>query len=167
MDHVQDDYLLLPSQAPFNWPSPARARFLVKVALSTVCQYYHIVRKSQVTRILEDAIKNNGNGNRVVICKLLALFALGEVYSAKHASMDAVFPGLAYFAQARRMISIPAERPQMDTIEVTLLLVCGTKNMKRNSSLMPARFFIPSRSIVAIRLTSSQALPVDLVLSWA
>ncbi|CAN9334645.1 unnamed protein product [Alternaria alternata] len=67
MDHVQDDYLLLPSQAPFNWPSPARARFLVKVALSTVCQYYHIVRKSQVTRILEDAIKNNGNGNRVVI----------------------------------------------------------------------------------------------------
>ncbi|CAN9341909.1 unnamed protein product [Alternaria sp. RS040] len=124
MDHVQDDYLMLPSQAPFSWPSPARARFLVKVALSTVCQYYHIVRKSQVTRILEDAIKNNGNGNRVVICKLLALFALGEVYSAKHASMDAAFPGLAYFAQARRMISIPAERPQMDTIEVTLLLVC-------------------------------------------
>ncbi|CAN9233375.1 unnamed protein product [Alternaria alternata] len=67
MDHVQDDYLMLPSQAPSSWPSPARARFLVKVALSTVCQYYHIVRKSQVTRILEDAIKNNGNGNRVVI----------------------------------------------------------------------------------------------------
>jgi hypothetical protein len=167
MDHVQDDYLMLPSQAPSSWPSPARARFLVKVALSTVCQYYHIVRKSQVTRILEDAIKNNGNGNRVVICKLLALFALGEVYSAKHASMDAAFPGLAYFAQARRMISIPAERPQMDTIEVTLLLVCGTKNMKRKHSLIPARFFIPSLSIVAIRLTSSQAPPVDLVLSWA
>jgi hypothetical protein len=77
--------------------------------------------------------------------------------------MDAVFPGLAYFAQARRMISIPAERPQMDTIEVTLLLVRGTKNMKQKHSLILARFFIPSRSIVAIRLTSSQALPVDWV----
>ncbi|RYN72346.1 hypothetical protein AA0117_g8656 [Alternaria alternata] len=134
MDHVQDDYLMLPSQAPSSWPSPARARFLVKVALSTVCQYYHIVRKSQVTRILEDAIKNNGNGNRVVICKLLALFALGEVYSAKHASMDAAFPGLAYFAQARRMISIPAERPQMDTIEVTLLLVLYSFTVNRRHS---------------------------------
>lgn len=131
MSHVQDDSLMLLSEAPFNWPSPARARFLVKVALSTVCQYYHIVRKSQVARTLEEAIKNNGNGDRVAICKLLALFALGEVYSAKHASMETTFPGLAYFAQARKMISIPAERPQMDTIEVALLLVCDTKDLIR------------------------------------
>ena len=126
MSHVRDDALMLLSEAPFNWPSPARARFLVKVALSTVCQYYHIVRKSQVTRTLEEAIKHNGNGDRVVISKILALFALGEVYSAKHAPIEVPFPGLAYFAQARKMISIPAERPQMDTIEVALLLVCYT-----------------------------------------
>ena len=135
MSHVKDDSLVLLSGAPFSWPSPARARFLVKVALSTICQYYHIVRKSQVTRILEEAIKNNGNGDRLVICKLLALFALGEVYSAKHASTETAFPGLAYFAQARKMISIPAERPQMDTIEVALLLVRFNRDIVREERL--------------------------------
>ncbi|RAR01767.1 c6 transcription factor [Stemphylium lycopersici] len=112
MSHVKDDSLMLLSGAPFSWPSPARARFLVKVALSTICQYYHIVRKSQVTRVLEEAIKNNGNGDRLVIS----------------------FPGLAYFAQARKMISIPAERPQMDTIEVALLLVLFSFTVNRRHS---------------------------------
>jgi hypothetical protein len=72
---------------------------------------------------LEKAIKNVNDVERLVRCKLLALFALGEVYSSRVAAQESNFPGLSYFAQARRMVSIPAERPTMHTVEVALLLV--------------------------------------------
>lgn len=115
--------MLALSETQISWPSPTRARFLVKVALDTVCQYYHIVRKSQVLESLEIVINNDGNGERLVVYKLLAPFALGEAYSTKTAALNATFPGLAHFAQARRMVSILSERPRMDTIEIALLLV--------------------------------------------
>lgn len=128
---VRDEALMLLSESQFNWPTPARARFLVKVALSTVCQYYHIVLKSSVMEALEKAIKNVNDVERLMRCKLLALFALGEAYSSRVAAQEATFPGLSYFAQARRMVSIPAERPTMHTVEIALLLVLYSYNLNR------------------------------------
>lgn len=121
--YVRDDALILLAESQFSWPAPARARFLVKVALDTVCQYYHIVLKSAVLDALEKTIKNVNDSERLIRCKLLALFALGEAYSSRVATQEATFPGLQYFAQARRMVSIPAERPTMHTVEIALLLV--------------------------------------------
>ncbi|KAF3052626.1 hypothetical protein E8E11_010827 [Didymella keratinophila] len=129
--YVRDDALIMLSESQFNWPTPARARFLVKVALSTVCQYYHIVLKSSVMDALEKAIKNVNDVDRLMRCKLLALFALGEVYSSRVAAQEATFPGLSYFAQARRMVSIPAERPTLHAVEIALLLVLYSYNLNR------------------------------------
>lgn len=111
------------TDSQYRWPSPARARFLVKVAFSTVCRYYHIVRKSAIRESLETAIKNEGSGDRIAISKLLALFALGEAYSARIAGQGDSFPGLTYFLQAKSMVEIPAERPQSGSIETMLLFV--------------------------------------------
>lgn len=111
------------AESQYRWPSPARARFLVKVAVSTVCRYYHIVRKSAIRESLEIAIKNEGRGDRFAISRLLALFALGEVYSARIAGQGASFPGLTYFLQAKSKLDIPAERPQSGSIEIMLLFV--------------------------------------------
>jgi hypothetical protein len=80
---------------------------------------------------LEKAIKNVNDIERLMKCKLLALFALGEVYSSRVAAQEATFPGLSYFAQARRMVSIPAERPTMHTVEIALLLVLYSYNLNR------------------------------------
>lgn len=129
--YARDEALMLLSESQFLWPNPARARFLIKVALSTVCQYYHIVLKSSVMEALEKAIKNVNDVERLMRCKLLALFALGEVYSSRVAAQEATFPGLPYFAQARRMVSIPAERPTMHTVEIALLLVLYSYNLNR------------------------------------
>jgi hypothetical protein len=129
--YVRDEALMLLSESQSTWPTPARARFLIKVALSTVCQYYHIVLKSSITEALEKAIKNVNDIERLMKCKLLALFALGEVYSSRVAAQEATFPGLSYFAQARRMVSIPAERPTMHTVEIALLLVLYSYNLNR------------------------------------
>lgn len=129
--YVRDEALIMLSESQTSWPTPARARFLVKVALSTVCQYYHIVLKSSITDALEKAIKNINDVQRPMRCKLLVLFALGEVYSSRVAAQEATFPGLSYFAQARRMVSIPAERPTLHAVEIALLLVLYSYNLNR------------------------------------
>jgi proline utilization trans-activator len=134
MSYVTDERLLLLSDQECPWPTSARARFLVKVALNTFCRYYHIVRRSIVLENLELAIKNQGRGDRLHICRLLALFALGELYSTKTAARDGSFPGLDYFARATKMAGVPAERPRMDAIEIILLLVVYSYAMNRRHS---------------------------------
>lgn len=125
MNFVSDDVISALSDLDCPWPAPARARFLVKVALNTVCRLYHMVRRSQVLRSLEAAIAAQGNVGRLATSKLFVLFALGELYSTKVAPSDGSFPGLVYFSHARRNVTVPAERPQLDTMEITLLLVCS------------------------------------------
>jgi proline utilization trans-activator len=123
MNFVSDDVILALSEADCPWPAPARARFLVKVVLNTVCRFYHMVRRSVVLNSLESAIIAQGNVERLATSKLFALFALGELYSTKVAPPDGSFPGLLYFCRARRKVTVPAERPQSDTMEIALLLV--------------------------------------------
>lgn len=123
MSYVPDAPLAMFSESQYRWPTPARARFLIKVAFSTVCRYFHVVRKSVVQQSLEAAINSNGNGDKLMIGKLMALFALGEVYSARTAAREAIFPGVGYFAQARSLVGELMERPQLDSVEVALLLV--------------------------------------------
>lgn len=121
--YISDEHVLQLAETDCPWPNPARARFLVKVALNTVCKYYYMVRKSSVLRDLDTAIRNNWNVERLVVSKLFALFSLGEIYSTKTPAHQASFPGLLYYAKSRRLVTVPAERPHMDTVEIILLLV--------------------------------------------
>jgi hypothetical protein len=168
MSYVPDAPLTMLSASQYRWPSPARARFLIKVALSTVCRYFHIIRKSVVQENLEGAINSNGNGDRLIIGKLLALFALGEVYSAKTAAQEAIFPGVAYFAQARSLVSEPMERPQLDSVEVALLLVSILWRLflQSISNHFHCRQCIRSHSIGVTQHISSPALQSGSDLSW-
>lgn len=124
---INDEFLTVVPETDYPWPTPARARFLVKVALNTICRYYHIVRRSVVLEALEESIKQQGRGEALIISKLLALFALGEAYSARSADQQSLFPGVMFFKQSKAMISIPSERPEVDSVEVILLLVSLSK----------------------------------------
>jgi proline utilization trans-activator len=131
MNFVSDDVILGLSETECPWPSPARSRFLVKVALTTVCRSYHVVRRSEVLSLLDTTLQNQGNSGRLGVSKLFALFALGELYATKVAPPDASFPGLLYFSRARKMVTLPAERPQSDTLEIMLLLVSRLPLLER------------------------------------
>lgn len=134
MNYVTDEHILGLSDLHCPWPTPARARFLVKVALNTVCSYFHIVRKSAILETLEVAIQRQGDGERLHISRLFIVFALGELYSTKVSATQSSFPGLQYFAKARRMVCVPAERPRLDTLEIVLLLVIYSFALNRRHS---------------------------------
>lgn len=123
MNFITDETILALSEVPCPWPNAARLRYLVRVAMTTICRCFHIVRKSATLKLVEEVIANPQSIVRLQECKLFALFALGELYSTKTAVKDGSFPGLHYFAHARKLTTIPSERPSMETIEIALLLV--------------------------------------------
>lgn len=125
VNYATDERLVALSDSDTPWPSPARARFLVNVALKYGTHCYHIVRKSSVLEGLEQVLQNPSMGDSLFMSKLWALFAVGEMYSSRTAVVGGNFPGIGYFARATRILQIVSERPRIDAIEVRLLLVCS------------------------------------------
>ncbi|KAH8901297.1 hypothetical protein GQ53DRAFT_835153 [Thozetella sp. PMI_491] len=103
-------------------PSPGRARFLVRAAMRTVSECFHIVLRSAVFEGLDRFLQNPTATESSLACKFWALLALGEVYSVRAASSEFAFPGLSYFTQASRLVPMVQERPILDSIESILLL---------------------------------------------
>ncbi|KAL8408246.1 hypothetical protein RB594_006881 [Gaeumannomyces avenae] len=124
VNYATDEDLLALSDTDCEWPSPSRARFLVDVALRYASRHYHIVRRSRILEGLEQTLANpTRSSDSLLRCKLWALFALGEMYSARSAdAAENCFPGIHYFARATRIMRIVSERPRIGAIEIRLLL---------------------------------------------
>ena len=122
-DYAMDKDLLMLSEAECTWPSPARAKFLLETSMLSLGQHYHIVRKSVVWKDLDLTFRGESSHDSLITCRLWALFALGVLYSTRVPSHGHRFPGLAYFAQASRLLRFLSERPRIAHMEVLLLLV--------------------------------------------
>lgn len=127
VNYATDERLLSLSDTDCPWPGPARARFLVGVALRYVSRCYHIVRKGPVLDALEQTLLNPAESDSLLKSKLWALFAIGAMYSTRSASSERHFPGMGYFARATRVLRIVSERPRIDVVELRLLLVRFTR----------------------------------------
>ncbi|KAF7624676.1 hypothetical protein AFLA_009917, partial [Aspergillus flavus NRRL3357] len=122
IDFPSDEHLLNLSDADCPWPSPARARLLVGIALKCLGRCYHIVRRSSVLEELEYITKSNTSPCFLTKSKLWALFAIGEIYATRSSVRGKEFPGIKYFAKAMRVLSVVSERPNCDMVEIWLLL---------------------------------------------
>lgn len=118
--------------AHLSGPAPARARVLVKAALRTICRRYHLVRKSSVLAILDQSIQDPAQCDAVSTCKLFALFALGEVYSARAVFPGAKFPGIDYFNNATHILRVLSEEPRIECVEIFAMLVVHLLRMFRS-----------------------------------
>ncbi|OQE35137.1 hypothetical protein PENCOP_c014G04673 [Penicillium coprophilum] len=106
-----------------EWPSLPQARLLIQIVFSQVTRVYHLVLRKSTIDQLEDAYRKGNFDDPVMTCKFFALFALGEVYSARSTpSLDCNVPGAAYYVSAITMIPILPERPSLAHIETLLLL---------------------------------------------
>ncbi|KAI8287923.1 hypothetical protein K4K60_011811 [Colletotrichum sp. SAR11_57] len=122
VNYATDERLLALSDVDCPWPSPARARFLVGVALRYVSRCYHIIRKSLILDGLEQTLQNPSESDTLLKSKLWALFAIGAMYTTRSATSERDFPGMGYFARATRVLRIVSERPRIDVVELRLLL---------------------------------------------
>jgi proline utilization trans-activator len=107
----------------FSRPAPARARVLIKVALNTICRRYHLVQKSAILAILDQSIQNPAQCDAIPTCKLFAMFALGEAYSARATFPGQKFPGIDYYNNATHILRVLSEEPRIECIEVMAMLV--------------------------------------------
>ncbi|KAJ5606783.1 hypothetical protein N7537_003402 [Penicillium hordei] len=106
-----------------KWPSLPKARLLLQIVFSQVTRVYHLVLRKSTIDELEDAYRRDNFDDPVLTCKFFALFALGEVYSARSTpSLECNVPGVAYYVNAMTMIPILPERPSLAHIETLLLL---------------------------------------------
>ncbi|KAL2837347.1 fungal-specific transcription factor domain-containing protein [Aspergillus pseudoustus] len=117
-----DEALLELSDADCPWPSSARARLLVRIAIKCLGRCYHIVRPSSILEELECAIRAPSSVGIWPKSKLWAIFAIGEMYATKSPALGDAFPGILYFARAMRITRIVSERPTRDAVEILLLL---------------------------------------------
>ncbi|KAJ6098570.1 hypothetical protein N7467_000105 [Penicillium canescens] len=106
-----------------QWPSLPQARLLIQIVFSQVSRVYHLVLRKSTIDQLEDAYRDGNFDDPVLTCKLFALFALGEVYSARsNSTLECNVPGAAYYVNAMTLIPILPERPSLTHIETLLLL---------------------------------------------
>lgn len=131
--NVRDETLCSLWHSENAWPTPSRARFLLKVVFSTVCRRYYLTRKSTTLRLLEQAISAPAQCDTLSICKLHALFALGEAYSTRICQSGNEFPGIMYYASATRILGVFSEQPRIDCVEVMLSLVSHVLNQDQAS----------------------------------
>ncbi|KAF6828320.1 fungal specific transcription factor domain-containing protein [Colletotrichum plurivorum] len=134
VNYATDERLLALSDVDCAWPSPARARLLVGVALRYVSRCYHIVRKSVILEGLEQTLQNPTGSDALLRSKLWALFAIGAMYSTRSATSEKTFPGMEYFARATRVLRIVSERPRIDVVELRLLLSFYSLALNRRHS---------------------------------
>lgn len=122
---ASDDVLRLLATTNPAWPTPPRARLLVQTALQFLWHSYHVVRRSDILSALNTfcSAQSNTGSSPITKAKIYAMFALGELRSSKCLSSSKGLPGLAYFAVASDAIRVINERPQLDVIETTLILV--------------------------------------------
>jgi hypothetical protein len=107
-----------------QWPTLPQARLLIQVVFNQVSRVYHLVLRKSTIEELEEAYRQAEFNDSVLTCKFFALFALGEVYSARsNSKLECDVPGAAYYVNAMTLIPILPERPSLTHIEALLLLV--------------------------------------------
>lgn len=107
-----------------EWPGLPHARLLIQIVFHQVSRVYHLFLRKSTMQELEDVYRRGTFDDPILKTKFFALFALGEVYSARsNSNLECRVPGAAYYVNAMTMIPILPERPSMTVIESLLLLV--------------------------------------------
>ncbi|RAK81345.1 Zn(II)2Cys6 transcription factor [Aspergillus fijiensis CBS 313.89] len=110
-----------------QWPSLARARLLVNTALGHANPPFHLALRKSTLDHLQHIYEQGLFNDAIFLCKYFALFALGEVYSFHNDGGEkGTVPGMAYYARAIGLISVPPERPTIIHIEALLILVTSS-----------------------------------------
>jgi hypothetical protein len=107
-----------------EWPGLPQARLLIQIVVNQVSRVYHLFLRKSTIQELEDVYRKGNFDDPILKTKFFALFAMGEVYSARsNSKLECGVPGASYYVNAMTLIPILPERPSMTVIESLLILV--------------------------------------------
>ncbi|KAI0543250.1 fungal-specific transcription factor [Xylaria digitata] len=133
VNYANNEALMTLKESNIEWPSLARARFLIEAATKYANHYYYIIHRSSVIEGLSRCFLEPPGSESVLRCKYWALFAIGEL-CATRTPVTQSYPGMSYFAQASKMLGHLDERPGTDSIEALLLLSMYSLALNRRYS---------------------------------
>lgn len=115
------------SAPTFQLPNRAYAHLLLKVALRFLGNDYHLMlRKSTIER-METLYRTQSLDDSVFLCKLFALFSMGEMYANRRLGSAKVsdIPGTGFFVQAMSLTQDLHEEASVVYVEALLIIVSG------------------------------------------
>ncbi|KAK1488196.1 fungal specific transcription factor [Colletotrichum tamarilloi] len=133
LNYASNESMMSLAHVNTPWPGPSRAKFLLEAAMKYIGRSYHIVETQAITECWK---QNNHDASLEAIvlrCRTWALFAIGELYVSKSTGVHG-FPGMAYFAQASKALGYLEERPEVETVELYLLLSFYSMALNRRYS---------------------------------
>ncbi|KAK4501879.1 hypothetical protein PRZ48_007688 [Zasmidium cellare] len=158
IQYMSDDTLRSLTDSNLQWPNASRMRYLVDVALNTVCRTWHIIRRSKIVASVNTVLQAPDTCDWLSACRLWALLALGEAYSSRCTLPDAPFPGSKYFAKAMAMANIPNERPRLALIEIYLLLsIYASAINRRHTASFMASYALRVSVILGLHIEISES----------
>lgn len=122
VNYANNEALIALRGSNIEWPSLARAGFLIEAATRYINRNYYLVYRKSVMEGLSRSFLETPQRESVMHCKYWVLFAIGELCATK-TSVTQSYPGMSYFAEASKMLGHLDERPGTDSIEALLLLV--------------------------------------------
>ncbi|KXH61543.1 fungal specific transcription factor [Colletotrichum salicis] len=121
LDYASNEFMMSLADVKKPWSGPYRARFLLEAAMKYIGRSYHIVKARAMTESWKQNSHDASQEGITLRCRTWALFAIGELYISKSTGVHG-FPGMAYFAQASKALGYLDERPEVDSVELYLLL---------------------------------------------
>ncbi|KAI3334256.1 fungal-specific transcription factor domain-containing protein [Ustulina deusta] len=143
ISYPKDDQIAALAQLDCPMPNPTQARFLLQTALAHIDARFYLVRRSAVWSLCEEFLFNRESLSTVSRCKVLALFALGELLSSRCSNPALEIPGLAHFSHASKVYGILQERPSVECIEVAMVLCLYSLYVNRRHSA----YFLASSAV--------------------
>lgn len=126
-NYVRDKAFLRMSSPKIELPSQTYAHLLIKVALRFLGNDYHLMLAKTTRSRLDGLYQGEGFEDPVFLCKLFAIFAMGEMYTNQRAVStrdSALIPGTKYFIQAMTLFQDLYEEASVQYIETLLIMVC-------------------------------------------
>jgi hypothetical protein len=120
-----DKAFLRMSDPIFQLPNRAYANLLLKVALRFLGNDYHLMARKSTLDRMEALYRNQSSDDPVFLCKLFALFSMGEMYANRRLSSTkgSDIPGTGFFVQAMSLLQDIHEEASVLYVEALLIIV--------------------------------------------
>ncbi|KAH8703566.1 putative C6 transcription factor [Talaromyces proteolyticus] len=134
--YTKDKSFLRMPDPIFQLPNRAYANLLLKVALRFLGNDYHLMLRKSTMERMEALYRHQSYDDPVFLCKLFALFSMGEMYANRRlpSTKGPDIPGTGFFVQAMSLFQDMHEEASVMYVEALLIISLFSLALNRTKS---------------------------------